>query len=177
MEKWKEFCTENTEADPWGLAYRAINKRRPDQSITCVRKENGFTRTVNETSATLLEKFFPDDERTDDTPEQYEVRREAETAEGSTNDRPFTEPEIRRAINAMKARKAPGVDGITADAVQHAFAASPELTTALLNKCLNTRTFPRICKVDYVRRIPKPGKEDRTDLKSYRPTADDGKGA
>ncbi|GLV33092.1 hypothetical protein CBL_21462, partial [Carabus blaptoides fortunei] len=56
MEKWREFCTENTETDPWGLAYRAINRRRPDQYITCVRNKDGtFTRTVNETAAAVLE--------------------------------------------------------------------------------------------------------------------------
>ncbi|GLV34530.1 hypothetical protein CBL_07173 [Carabus blaptoides fortunei] len=143
MEKWREFCTENTETDPWGLAYRAINRRRPD--ITCVRNKDGtFTRTVNETAAAVLEQFFPVDERTDDTPKQHETR----------------------ATIAMKVRKAPGEDGITTDVVQHVFATNPEHRTA--DKYLETRTFPRIWKVAEVRLIPKPGKT-RTDPKSYRP--------
>ncbi|GLV46254.1 hypothetical protein CBL_12331 [Carabus blaptoides fortunei] len=80
-----------------------------------------------------------------------------------------TIPEVRRAAYRMNSKKAPGIDGITADAVQKAIDAEPEAIVGLFNRCLETGTFPVVWKQALVKAIPKPGKEDMTELKSYRP--------
>ncbi|GLV47831.1 hypothetical protein CBL_20972, partial [Carabus blaptoides fortunei] len=87
MDKWREFCTENSQSDPWGAAYRALRKKRPAIKLTCLRKEdNTYTRGVEETTELLSERFFPDDRIEEDEECHTAARREAITAEGGVND-------------------------------------------------------------------------------------------
>ncbi|GJQ88487.1 hypothetical protein Trydic_g4851 [Trypoxylus dichotomus] len=69
----------------------------------------------------------------------------------------------------INARRAPGIDGITADIAGRAYDAEPELFEALFNKCLELGAFPRCWKKQLVRVIPKAGKSDASDARSYRP--------
>lgn len=117
----------------------------------------------------LLEQFFVTDSAEADTPEQAAVRLEAVEAAGAPDDRPITIPEIESALSTMGARKAPGRDGITADTARAVFSADPEVLVTLYNKCLEVGTFPTEWKIASVRTIPKAGKDDPTDCKSYRP--------
>ncbi|GBP13874.1 RNA-directed DNA polymerase from mobile element jockey [Eumeta japonica] len=45
------------------------------------------------------------------------------------------------------------------------------LFLAMVNKCFELGYFPRVYKVASIKIIPKPGKDDYTRPKSYRPTA------
>ncbi|GLV46252.1 hypothetical protein CBL_12329 [Carabus blaptoides fortunei] len=132
-------------SDPWGAAYRALRKKRPAIKLTCLRKEdNTYTHGVEETAELLLERFFPDDRIEEDEECHTAARREAITAEGGVNDIPITIPE--KAIDA-----------------------EPEAIVGQFNRCFETGTFPVVWKQALVKAIPKPGKEDMTELKIYRP--------
>jgi hypothetical protein len=52
------------------------------------------------------------------------------------DDREFTIEEIRRAVESMNNRKAPGEDGITGEIFNLAFQTIPKFITALYNGCL-----------------------------------------
>lgn len=170
LDKWKEFCTENSRHNPWGAAYRVLRKKRITPNMTTVRRENGTTTDGwKETTELLLAKFFPKDNAAEDTPTQAAERQEPANMVGGADDREITETEVRKAIVSMNPKKAPGCDGITADIVKHAFETNPEEITALFNKCLKHGTFPKCWKKAEVRMIPKPGKTDMADPGSYRP--------
>lgn len=169
VEKWKSFCAENTTNDPWGAVYRMLRNKKPKMIDTTIRKRNGeYTTTIEDTHQYLLDTFFPDDEATRDNQEHEELRRKANTAKGGPNDRRFTEREIRKEIKRGNVKKAPGEDHITADAVAHAFDCDPKIFVDMFNKCLEYGTFPRAWKTAKVKLIPKPGKDDPSDPKSYR---------
>ncbi|CAI6362906.1 unnamed protein product [Macrosiphum euphorbiae] len=69
----------------------------------------------------------------------------------------------------MKPSKAPGLDGITAGMLRKAWPLIKDTTTQLMNKCLENAKFPDCWKVSRLVIIPKSGKKDKSNPKSYRP--------
>jgi len=69
----------------------------------------------------------------------------------------------------MKPSRAPGLDGITAGMLRKAWPHIRETTTLLMDRCLDNATFPESWKVSRLVIIPKSGKKDKTNPKSYRP--------
>lgn len=171
--KWKEYCSKNAEKDPWGVAYRVIRgKHKSAATNTCVKKPGGgYTNGAVETIKLLLESFFPEDDANTDTAEHANIREGASThaAGGGEGDRCITGGEIRRAFKRMDPRKAPGFDGITADAALHAYERDNKLFVVLYNKCLQLGIFPGVWKEHKLCFIPKPKKSDPTDITSFRP--------
>ncbi|GLV47834.1 hypothetical protein CBL_20973 [Carabus blaptoides fortunei] len=105
QDKWKEFCTDNSQHDPWGPAYRVLRRKKYAPNMTTVRREDGTTTDGwKETTELLLEKFFPQDKVEEDTPAQTLERHEAASTTGGANDRDITEAEIGRAIDIRKNR-------------------------------------------------------------------------
>jgi ribonuclease HI len=84
---------------------------------------------------------------------------------------PITEQEIARAIKRAAPRKAPGTDGIPSLILQRV---APELVPILhviYNACLNLGHYPTHFKSSITVVLRKPGKDDYTMAKSYRPVA------
>ncbi|GJQ68329.1 hypothetical protein Trydic_g23102, partial [Trypoxylus dichotomus] len=162
----------STERNPWGLAYRVVRRKRGNAgaNVTLKRGDNGYTQNARETAELLLETFFPEDDPEEDEEDHATVRARADGPIGNErDDTPFTRCEVDAAFKSMNARKAPGIDGITADIAGRAYDAEPELFEALFNKCLELGAFPRCWKKQLVRVIPKAGKSDASDVRSYRP--------
>ncbi|GJQ83685.1 hypothetical protein Trydic_g14392 [Trypoxylus dichotomus] len=172
IEKWREFCTKSGGKDPWGLAYRVVRRKRGNTgaSVTLKRARDEYTQDARETAELLLETFFPSDDADTDDEDHVAVRASINTATLSDRDDiPFARCEINAAFKSMNAKKAPGIDGITADIAGRAYDEEPEVFEALFNKCLELGAFPRCWKKQLVRVIPKAGKTDMSDVKSYRP--------
>ncbi|GJQ65722.1 hypothetical protein Trydic_g19503 [Trypoxylus dichotomus] len=147
-----------------------IAKRINDAIKATLKRARGvYTQDARETAELLLETFFPsDDADTDD--DHVAVRASINTATLSDRDDiPFARCEINAAFKSMNAKKAPGIDGITGDIAGRAYDEEPEVFEALFNKCLELGAFPRCWKKQLVRVIPKAGKTDMSDVKSYRP--------
>ena len=88
---------------------------------------------------------------------------------GIQQDPPFTPMELELAIKSFNPKKAPGVDGFTADICNHATANDPELFLKIANSCLQRHHFPKKWKEATVIALPKPGKGNYAHPKSYRP--------
>jgi len=69
----------------------------------------------------------------------------------------------------MKPSRAPGLDGITAGMLRKAWPIIKDTLTDLMNKCLESATFPNCWKTAKLVIIPKPGKKDMASPKAYRP--------
>ncbi|CAK1579866.1 unnamed protein product [Parnassius mnemosyne] len=81
----------------------------------------------------------------------------------------FTISELNYALNSFKPKKAPGGDGFTADICREAISQNPGIYLSLANKCLELGHFPIIWKEAVVVVLRKPGREDYTHPKAYRP--------
>ncbi|CAH2207649.1 jg24927, partial [Pararge aegeria aegeria] len=87
----------------------------------------------------------------------------------SEDDPPFTTAELDSVLRGLNPKKAPGPDGLTSDICTNAIHCNREVFMAIANKCLSLSHFPKQWKIAHVVILQKPGKEDYTHPKSYRP--------
>lgn len=73
------------------------------------------------------------------------------------------------AIWRMHPSKAPGQDGMTAGMLRKAWPVLGNSLTNLFEKCLQEAIFPQIWRVAKLVIIPKSGKKDMSDPKTFRP--------
>ncbi|KAJ2937353.1 hypothetical protein O0L34_g19237 [Tuta absoluta] len=148
IKSWKNFCQTQDRESMWDGIYRVIrnrSKRHEDQPLL----KNGEVLSMEDSAKHLATTFFPDDSTQEDTEIHKEIRLRAERSH---------EP-----------KKTPGPDGFSADICAEAIKANSETFLALINCCLRLSYFPKPWKVASVVILRKPGKDDYTQAKSYRP--------
>ena len=125
-----------------------------------VRHDGTRTSTLGETANLLLSTFFPSDD------EPGDLRREG-PLEGYPGEVDLTR--VKAAIWRMSPSKAPGNDGINAAIIRKSWPIIGEDITSMFGKCINEAVFPSAWRNAKLVVIPKPGKKDMTDPKTYRP--------
>ncbi|CAF4832305.1 unnamed protein product [Pieris macdunnoughi] len=172
LESWKSFCEKQDGESLWDGIYRVIrrtNVKNTDQQLV----KDGVTLSYQDSAHYLAETFFPEDTSARETFWHTELRRKAKMIEESdhddTHDLPFTRKELAECARSFNPKKAPGGDGLTSDICGEAIFADPAVFLALANRCLDLGYFPRICKKATVIILKKPGKENYSQPKSYRP--------
>lgn len=169
---WKAFCEKQEGESMWEGIYRVIRRTtRRQEDLTL--SSNGAFLNPKESAALLADTFYPRDREEEDDAEhrltREVARRVNEWHHGEYHDPPFTPLELKTAVAQFNPKKAPGVDGFTSDICSRAICQDPDAFLALYNKCLELAHFPNIWKEATVVVLRKPGKEDYTNPKSYRP--------
>ncbi|GBP45067.1 Stromal interaction molecule homolog [Eumeta japonica] len=142
---WKRFCTAQDRESIWNGVYRVIRDTENREDAN----DSGQTCSPRRTDGSVC------------PPEALDILFEM--------DPPFTGAEVKMALKAFNPKKAPGIDGFTSDICQAAIMRDLGLFLAMANKCLRLGYFPRAWKVAAIKVIPKPGKDDYSRPKSYRP--------
>lgn len=172
---WKDFCTTQERETMWDKIYRVLRRTARRQEDTLLRDEQGHTLTPKQSAERLAQCFYPDDRQEGESDHHRCTR---EDTEGNNppvernltdDDPPFTQVELDMAVGSMNPKKAPGSDGLTADICAEAIQSNKEVFLGLANSCLRLAYFPKAWKSAYVCILRKPGKEDYTHPKSYRP--------
>ena len=172
LEEWAKFCEESTKDNPWGAVYRTIRGRKPGGLACTLRDGDGgaFTTDASATCDLVMRRFFPNDPVEDDDAGHRRTREMADSYRGSgVADRPFTATELTRAIHSMGKKKAPGIDGITAEVVTATYDIMPGVILRAFNCCLDWGRFPSAFKLADVRLVPKVGGGRPDELSTYRP--------
>ena len=117
----------------------------------------------------MLHYFTPEDNALEDNDHHKNVRAHTEQPHNTSDDREFTIDEIRKVIEAMDNRKAPGEDNITGEIYKQTFNIFPKSITAMHNGCLRQGVFPKGWKTAKIIPITKPGKHNSVDASKYRP--------
>lgn len=172
MEGWKHFCTKQDRESLWDGVYRVIRKTcKKQEDMLLVR--NGQELGPEESAELLATTFFPQDNLDEDNADHLDIRLKAmESCEKITDDStdpPFTRAELRRVMQSFNPKKAPGPDGFTANICAEAISKSEDIFLGIANKCLELSCFPSPWKKAAVVVLRKPGREDYTQAKSYRP--------
>ena len=151
---YKELCRES-DADPWGNAYRIVMKKIKGPATPAERCPDKLK--------TIVDGLFPQHEATIWPPTPYDDGMAAITA-GSR----VANDELLVVAKSLKAKKAPGPDGISNVALKTAVLAFPDMFRTTLQKCLEEGYFPDRWKIQKLVLLPKPGKPPG-DPSSYRP--------
>ncbi|XP_050563633.1 uncharacterized protein LOC126913011 [Spodoptera frugiperda] len=169
---WKEFCSKQDRESMWDSIYRVIRKTAKRQNDALLRNTKGETLSPVESAELLAKTFYPDDSTDAEQPYHKAVRRLAEeiNPQGlSADDPPFSIAELEMVLQNQNPKKAPGPDGLTADICTAAIDCDREVFLAIANRCLSLPHFPKQWKTAHVCILRKPGKDDYTNPKSYRP--------
>lgn len=148
-QKWEEL-RQDANNDPWGLGYkivmRKLGARSPSPGMDAARM------------ADIVNQLFPTHpERPTD---MYRTILEEHSL--------FTEEELSIAEKSLQRRKAPGPDGVPAEAIQVVARSNPDLLLKMFNSCLKEGVFPKMWKVQRLVLISK-GKGDPSTPSAYRP--------
>ncbi|KAJ2940785.1 hypothetical protein O0L34_g14902 [Tuta absoluta] len=169
---WKEFCGKQDRESMWDGIYRVIGRTTTRKEDLPLIYHNKVLNTL-ESAELLTDTFYPEDKTEEDDAIHAKTREAANKVNGWQQndpcDPPFTTQELKWAASSFNPKKAPGIDGLTADICGAAIAHNPAIFLALLNKCISLSHFPEIWKEAVVVVLRKPGKDDYTHPKAYRP--------
>ena len=172
---WKEFCYTQDRESMWDGIYRVLRKTTGRSEDMLLRGATGETLSPQASAHLLAETFYPKDSVSTDQPYHTRLRdltqsgSPEETRKLSEDDPPFTESEVDAVLKTQNPKKAPGADGFTADICARAIQSEKGIFMAIANKCLAMSHFPKQWKTAHVVILRKPGKDDYTQPKSYRP--------
>lgn len=166
---FREFCESQTSCDVWSITNKIIRPPTLRMLASTLHKDGVFADSQIDSLNMMLDKFYPSE--LPDTLYHHRLIRETLHTKYNCNDNeaPFTTHEVLSALAGMHPNKSPGIDHITAEIWQHVAKCHAPLLLNLYNQCLMTGYFPKCWKKAYIRPIPKPGKEDSTDISSFRP--------
>ena len=150
----------------WKLAKWAKNKEQRQPYTPPLKDSQGKMRTELEDKVEILKNsFFPQIKEADLSDIQdYVYPSPVEWP-------PFTQREVRTALSIVATRKAPGQDGIPNLVLNILKDILTLILTSLFNACITYGYCPNHFKVAETVSLRKPGKEDYTEAKSYRPVA------
>lgn len=147
--KWQTL-TEEVDKNPWGLGYKIVTKK--------LRATISSPVLTTETTNHIVNTLFPTHPVREDEEDHIEVGEIPA----------FTEEELVKAVTSLQNNKAPGPDGVPAEALKAATHACPQMLLDMYNSCLNAGVFAARWKVARLVLTSK-GKGDLNSPSSYRP--------
>ena len=144
-KSWQGFVEENMALDAWGTPYRLVtNKIRPPDILSTLTKEDGSaTEGWRDSIEYLMNGLLPSDDNNNETEEHRDMRNQMID---ETNLRgvvyPFSVEEVKMAISMQKPKKAPGLDGIRPEILQHLASEISPYLRDLYNECLTQGRIP-----------------------------------
>jgi len=168
-ESWRNFCS-SVEGISEVCRLQKMVSKDPVASLGLIRKADGtMTESVGESLGTLMGAHFPESFRSDNhwrSIHKIASREEKSEAEGIV-----TLNGVRSAIKAFQPFKSPGPDGIFPALLQWGCDLIAPYMVNIFRACLATGYVPKAWRESRVVFLPKPGKKDYTEAKSFRPVS------
>ncbi|GBP42626.1 Retrovirus-related Pol polyprotein from type-1 retrotransposable element R1 [Eumeta japonica] len=144
---WKRFCSAQDRENICDGVYRVIRDIGKSREDVLLKDDSGaFVTRTNDPMGVIVHRIIL-----------------------SGVDPPFAGAELKMALKAFNPKKAPGIDDFTSDICHAVILRDLGLFLAVANKCLRLGYFPGAWKKAAIKVIPKPGKDDYSRQKSYRP--------
>ena len=149
VHNWKTLQKE-VDNNPWGLGYKIVTQK--------LRRMSPMVQKDAVTMEHIVNALFP-----------THLMRVENPRDNICHEIPlFSEVELMKAVGSLQTKKAPGPDGVPAEALKVAAKASPKLLLDMYNSCLQEGIFPKRWKVQRLALISK-GKGDPSSPSAYRP--------
>ena len=158
---WREFCSKQDINHAYKLnkIIKLSVNRKPFSTI--MREDGTFTNSVQDTLQTMIDTFYPNKNH---PPINY--AREPNINEEITPE--VTLKELKDIISQFSNKKAPGIDGITADILKNLPEPVLEKLLIFYKSLLIIGYFPKKWKIGVVVPIPKPTKNTIRTVKDQR---------
>ena len=168
---WRSWCSFIQQGRPASRLIKLLSKDHVNH-LSFLRKPDGnFTSTIEESLELLLSTFFPGSKLADDELEGVNCfpRKGVTQKDCDLINRIVTGPRLRWAVSCLQPFKAPGPDGIYPQMVKIALDALEPILIKVYRFCLLYGYLPNSFRLSKVVFIPKPGKDNYFECKSFRP--------
>ena len=163
---WRDFCSEMTDLSTTAKIAKVMTQGKIKKIGTLRKLDGSYTTSPSETLQVLLDTHFPDKVRTEANNLDIFVGNNNNSKAIYDN---INEESVKSAILSFKPYKSPGQDGIFPVLLQKGIDVLLPHLVKLYRKSIEVGTIPESWLETRVSFIPKPGKSDYTDPKSYRP--------
>lgn len=168
-QAWRKFST-SIESNHHANRIRKILSADSRKAIGTLKKtDNTYTKTEAETNLVLLQTHFPGCQISDGNDWDEETTCVASEADWKAADEVVSQEKVTWAIKSFQPFKAPGLDGVFPGLLQWVEPLLNGTLISIFKSCIAHRYIPRGWREVRVMFIPKPGKSDYTEAKSYRP--------
>lgn len=167
---YRKFCEEIQETPEAARLYRAYSKDKGIRNLALKRADGKYTETEEEKAILLLQAHFPGSKpaSTCEEPTMHKSQR-ATHKDWAKAKHIVTEQTTRMAVASFDRYKAPGIDGIIPAFLQEGIDIIIPKLIAIFRASISLGYIPKPWRKAKVVFIPKPGKKDQTNVKSYRP--------
>ena len=163
---WRQFCQDIEGVHPVARLVKTLSLDKTCKINTMLKSNGKFTSTPIEALNVLLDNFFPGDVTADN------IDPPVHAPEGLFLSKSIIREDlIIRAMDSFKPFKSPGPDGIRPCLLHYAIKDSSfvALLCKVYQACLIYGYVPSVWREARVVFIPKPGKKDYSEVKSFRP--------
>ena len=162
------------------LLTKALSKK-PQESVGLLKKASGdFCKTPQESINQLMTTHYPDSKILAENsavtlPKServfFHVSKTKRSHKGAFKESFITEKMVQDAINSFSPHKSPGLDMIKPVCLQQVILNKTALSriTNLFKACIEINYTPKSWRESKVIFIPKPGKDDYSNMRSFRP--------
>ena len=167
-ESWSQFCSEVETLPATSRLHKILKRGTPIQQGTMKKPDGGFTVTPEETMKVLLDTHFPDLGAGEEGGPDHLVA-DHEIRNMDLHSLTVTEERVKTALLSFAPYKAPGPDGVAPVLLHRGMDLLLKHVGTLYLACLGIGYVPRSWQRTRVVFLPKPGKDDYSEAKSYRP--------
>lgn len=147
---WKRLC-DQVDREPWGMPYKLVMGKLLARTISPGLNSEDKVRNI-------VQSLFPD----------HQQRRVLHWPLNQAEPIGITHEELVAASRSLKTKIAPGIDGITNEAIKILVERQPRALVAIYNQCLAERRFPEVWKKARLILLKK-GDKPEDDPSSYHP--------
>lgn len=165
---WRKFCGNIESCQQANRVRKILAQQNTPGAATLRKPDNTLTTSPEETRRVLVETHFPGSVFTQATVWSDTVQAPSED-DWLYAEKVITLEKLQWAIRSFQPFKAPGPDGVFPALLQWGGSSVATRLVPLMRACLAFRYVPRGWREVKVIFIPKPGKSDYTNAKSYRP--------
>ena len=166
LQSFRDTVGNSEPRDVWEVS-RKIIKLQPHRLVnSSMLFGDEWSTGEEDTARRILNHFYKDDvsELSKEIDRKYHHLKPSKE-----DDLAFTKEEMIERISFMSCKKAPGIDGFTADICKRLIESHSDLMLSTYNKCLTLGHFPKKWKSSVCKIIPKAGKDNYAKIESYRP--------
>ena len=168
-DSWRDFCSNVESSTETSRIKKILMKDRSLQPSCIKRKDGEYTSNLLETAGVLMETHFPGCQLASETQVTQVKLPLSSNGDWELARDIVDEARVTWAVNSFSPYKSPGLDGIVPVLLQWGLQALLPSLLNIFQASIALQYLPESWRMVRVVFIPKPGRSDYTQAKSYRP--------